>query len=451
MILVRNRRFGLLWSSTLLSSLGNWLMIVAVPVYVYTMTGSTLSSGFAFVAQTLPAIVFAPLAGVLADRWDRRAVMVGADLLRMIIVLALIVVDDPGTLWLLYTAMFFESAIGHFFQPAARAVVPAIVGRGDDLEAANAWNTVAGGIVRLAGGPLGGALYALLGFDGLVLIDSATYLLSAVLIFAMGRVRVADNGRQPDTSSWLATFWGQVREGLAFLFGHFVLRATLIVSSLFLLANAALNVLLVPYVIDVLGGDASDVGVLMAALGGGFLASAYVGNVLSRSGLLRMSFTGCLTGITLCFAGLFLIHHFVAALVFIALAGLPGGALLMLVQVQVQRQTPDRQLGRVGSAFSAAEMAATVVGASAGSIAGQRLPLTTTVWLVIGVLATSAVLAAVLLPTRPGPAAEPEAVATARTGDDGCAAFIDGDSRRVALPTPKLSALCESGSSPPVR
>ncbi|MFG1891683.1 MFS transporter [Micromonospora sp. NPDC049051] len=417
-----NRRFGLLWTSTLLSNLGNWLMIVAVPVYVYTMTGSTLSSGFAFVAQTLPAIVFAPLAGVVADRWDRRAVMVGADLLRMVIVLALLVVDDPGMLWLLYTAMFFESAIGHFFQPAARAAVPAIVGRGGDLEAANAWNTVASGIVRLAGAPLGGALYALVGFDGLVLIDSATYLLSAALIFGMGPLRVADNGRQPDTSSWLAAFWEQAREGLAFLFRHSVLRATLLVSSLFLLANAALNVLLVPYVLDVLGGDASDVGVLMAALGGGFLASAYVGNILSRSGLLRLSFTGCLAAITLCFAGLFLIHHFVAALVFIALAGLPGGALLMLVQVQVQRQTPDRQLGRVGSAFSAAEMAATVVGASAGSVAGQHLPLTTTVWLVIGVLAGSAVLAAALLPTRPGPAAaEPEATAEpamAKTGDD---------------------------------
>ncbi|MFG1780516.1 MFS transporter [Micromonospora sp. NPDC049048] len=422
MIFIGNRRFGLLWTSTLLSNLGNWLMIVAVPVYVYTMTGSTLSSGFAFVAQTLPAIVFAPLAGVVADRWDRRAVMVGADLLRMVIVLALLVVDDPGMLWLLYTAMFFESAIGHFFQPAARAAVPAIVGRGGDLEAANAWNTVASGIVRLAGAPLGGALYALVGFDGLVLIDSATYLLSAALIFGMGPLRVADNGRQPDKSSWLAAFWEQAREGLAFLFRHSVLRATLLVSSLFLLANAALNVLLVPYVLDVLGGDASDVGVLMAALGGGFLASAYVGNILSRSGLLRLSFTGCLAAITLCFAGLFLIHHFVAALVFIALAGLPGGALLMLVQVQVQRQTPDRQLGRVGSAFSAAEMAATVVGASAGSVAGQHLPLTTTVWLVIGVLAASAVLAAVLLPTRPGPAAaEPEATAEpamAKTGDD---------------------------------
>jgi predicted MFS family arabinose efflux permease len=196
----------------------------------------------------------------------------------------------------------------------------------------------------------------------------------------------------------------EVREGLVFLLGHPVLRATLVVSSLFLLANAALNVLLVPYVISVLGGDAGDVGVLMAALGGGFLASSYVGNVLSRSGRLRLSFTGCLLAITVCFAGLFLIPHFAAALVFIALAGLPGGCLLMLVQIQiqiqVQRQTPDHQLGRASSAFSAVEMAATVASGAIGSMAGQHLPLTLTVWLVIVVLAISAVVAALLLPSR---------------------------------------------------
>lgn len=72
----------------------------------------------------------------------------------------------------------------------------------------------------------------------------------------------------------------------------------------------------------------------------------------------------------------------------------------MLVQVQVQRQTPDHQLGRAGSAFSAAEMAATVAGGAIGSVAGQRLPLALTVWLVIVVLAISAVAAALLLPSR---------------------------------------------------
>ncbi|WP_319463077.1 MFS transporter [Micromonospora sp. RTP1Z1] len=400
MIVLKSRRFGLLWCSSLLSNLGNWLMIVAVPVYVYTMTGSTVSSGLAFVAQTLPAIVFAPVAGVLVDRWDRRSIMISADMLRMVVVLALILVNHPGMLWLLYLAMFCESAIGHFFQPAARAVVPALVGRGKDLEAANSWTNVASGIVRLAGAPVGGALYMLVGFDGLVLIDSATYLASAILIFGMGRMPVEQSQERPTSHSGLAGLWLQAREGVTHLFGHPVLRATLTVSGLFLLANAALNVLLVPYVISVLGGDASDVGILMAALGGGFLLSAIAGNHLSRSGRLRLSFTGSLLAITLCFAGLFLVPYFAAALAFIALAGLPGGALLMLVQVQVQRQTPDHQLGRVSSAFSAVEMAATVVGGVVGSVAGQQLSLTLTVWLVIAVLAITAAVAALLLPSQ---------------------------------------------------
>lgn len=401
MIIAVNRRFGLLWTSTLLSNLGNWLMIVAVPVYVFTMTGSTLSSGLAFVAQTLPALVCAPIAGVLVDRWDRRTVMVVADLMRTVVVLVLVVVDDPEMLWLLYATIIGENAIGQFFQPAARAVVPTIVGRGPDLDEANSWITVAGGIVRLAGAPAGGTLYVLVGFDGLVLLDSATYLVSAVLIFGMGRLRV-DEDPEPATTSWLATFWSQLREGLVFLLRHPVLRGMLIVSSLFQVANAALNVLLVPYVIGVLDGDAGDVGILIAALGAGFLASAFVGKALARTGQLRLPFAGCLVTITMCFAGLFLVHCFLAALVFIALAGVPGGSLVMLVQIQVQRQTPDRRLGRVNSGFSAVEMAATVVGGAAGSMAGQQLNLATTVWLVVGILTVSTVLAAVLLPKRAG-------------------------------------------------
>lgn len=400
MILFRNRRFGLLWLSGLLSNTGNWLMIVAVPVYVFTMTGSTLNSGLAFVAGVLPALLFAPLAGALADRWDRRAVMLAADLLRMLIVPLLVLVDDQSRLWLLYLVLFVESTVGQFFQPAARAAMPAVVGRGTDLENANSWTNVAGGVVRLAGAPLGGALYAVVGFDGLVLIDAATYLVSAVLIMGVGPLRVVRPADEPLAASVAADLWLQIRGGVRFLFSHPVLRSLLAVSSLFLLANAALNVLLVPYIIDRLGGGSREVGFLMSALGAGFLLSAYVGNRVSRTGRLRVSVGGCLFAITGFFAGLFLIPDLRSALVFITLVGVPGGAVLMLLQVQVQRQTPDHQLGRVGAAFAAVEMAATAVGGVAGSVLGDRLPFTLTILLALAVVAAGGVLALASLPAR---------------------------------------------------
>jgi MFS family permease len=416
MILFRNRRFGLLWLSGLFSNTGNWLLIVAVPVYVFTMTGSTLQSGLAFVSEVLPALLFAPLAGALADRWDRRAVMVATDLLRMLIVPALLLVDDQSRLWLLYLVLFTESTVGQFFQPAARAAVPAVVGRSTDLESANTWTNVAGGVVRLAGAPIGGALYALIGFDGLVLVDAATYLVSALLIAGVGRLRVTRPADEPRAASVAADLWQQIRTGLRFLFGHRVLRTLLAVSSLFLLANATLNVLLVPYVIDRLDGGSREVGYLMSALGAGFLLSAYAGNVLSRTGRLRASVAGCLLAITGFFAGLFLIADLRSALVFIALVGVPGGAVLMLLQVQVQRQTPDHQLGRVGSAFAAVEMAATAIGGAVGSVLGDRLPFTITILLALAVITAGAVVALTKLPARVEVGA-PEAPAVAAVGE----------------------------------
>jgi MFS family permease len=400
MILLQNRRFGLLWLGGLLSNAGNWLMIVAVPVYVFTMTGSTLSSGLAFVAEVLPALLFAPLAGAVADRWDRRTVMLTADVVRTLVVPLLLLVDDQTMLWLLYLVLFMESATGQFFLPAARAAIPAVVGRGTDLEAANTWNNVAGGVVRLAGAPLGGALYAVAGFDGLVLIDAASYLVSALLTVGVGSLRSIRSIDETPVASVSADLWQQMATGLRILFAHPVLRALLLVSSLFLLANAALNVLLVPYVIDRLEGGAGAVGLLMSALGAGFLLSAYVGNLLSRTGRLRISVGGCLLAITAFFAGLFLIPDLLTALVFIALVGIPGGAVLMLVQVQVQRQTPDHQMGRMSSAFAMGEMAATAVGGVAGSVLGDRLPLTVTVILALAFVVVAALLAFVQLPDR---------------------------------------------------
>ncbi|SDT80522.1 MFS transporter [Actinoplanes derwentensis] len=400
MIVFRNSRFGLIWTATLLSNTGNWLMIVAVPVYVLTMTGSVLSSGLVFAAETLPAILFAPLAGVLADRLDRRTVMIAADLLRMVAVLALVWADGPDTLWIIYLALFAESAIGQFFLPASRAVLPAIVGRGADLDTANSWLNAALGVVRLAGAPLGGALYAFAGFDTLVIIDAATYLLSALLLLGIGRQPVSRTTGSARTGSAVAVLWRQMREGVAFLAGHHVLRSLLVVSSLFLLANAVLNVLLVPYVLNRLHGGAREVGWLMSALGAGYLMSAWLGNALSRSGRLRLAVAGCLAAITAFFAGLFFVVHLAAALVFIGLVGLAGGSVLMLLQVQVQRQTPDSKMGRVSSAFGAVEMLATVVGAVVGSVVGQYLQFGLAVGFALVTVAVSAVFAASSLPDR---------------------------------------------------
>src|SRR3954467_8831090 len=107
---LRVRDFRLLWSGRLVSLLGTWLLTVAVPAYVLELTGSVMATGLTLAAEYLPLLLLGPFAGVLADRWDRRRLMYTTDLFRAGAVALLLIVDSPGMVWLLYLALFAESA-----------------------------------------------------------------------------------------------------------------------------------------------------------------------------------------------------------------------------------------------------------------------------------------------------------------------------------------------------
>src|SRR5713101_2598217 len=96
---LRQRNFGLLWFGQLISIIGDWVLFVALPFYVYDMTGSALATGTMFAAQLLPSLLLGSLAGVFVDRWNRKRVMIGADVLRGCVLLLLLVVRSPEQLW----------------------------------------------------------------------------------------------------------------------------------------------------------------------------------------------------------------------------------------------------------------------------------------------------------------------------------------------------------------
>ena len=437
-IVLRNPAFGRIWISQLQSNLGTWLMVVAVPVYVFHLTGSPGSTSLALVAEASPALVFAPLGGVLADRWNRRLVMAGSDALRAGCVLGMLVAGDAGLVWVVYAAVFAENSFAAFFDPAYSAIIPQIVGRSADLDAAGAWSAAAGGAVRLAGGPLGGLLYAVAGFRWLVAADAATYLISAALVLSLRRAPrpaitlshpagqpsaaapghgpVSENQARPPTSVLT-----DLQAGLTYLARSPMLRGLLAVSSLFLFANGALTVVLVPFAVRMLHGGPRGVGLLMSALGAGYLAGACLGRRLARGGHVRGGTALCLIAETGAFAGLFNSASIGAALAFIALVGVPGAAILLLVRVGKQRAAPDRVLGRVSSAFGAAQMAATVLGAALGGVLASAIGIIALADAALGPVAAAAVLAWACLPSG-RPAAEQPAVAAAAAGPGAAAA-----------------------------
>src|SRR5437016_1133752 len=97
--LLRQRNFGLLVVGGVISSLGDWFLMIALPFYVYGLTGSALATGGTFIAESLPSVLFGSLAGVFVDRWDRRRTMIYSDLLRAFVLLGLLAARSVDTIW----------------------------------------------------------------------------------------------------------------------------------------------------------------------------------------------------------------------------------------------------------------------------------------------------------------------------------------------------------------
>ena len=129
---LRNRDFRRLWISGGISGIGSWLLVVAIPFHVFDLTGSTVATGLTLALEALPALLLGPWAGVLLDRWDLSRAMWIAELVSAAAV-ALILFADADRIWLIYLAILAENVATMVFRPASRALLPAVVGTGNEL------------------------------------------------------------------------------------------------------------------------------------------------------------------------------------------------------------------------------------------------------------------------------------------------------------------------------
>src|SRR5436305_11071068 len=106
---LRQRNFGLLWVGQNISMVGDWVLFVALPFYVYSLTGSTLATGIMFIVQTIPSIFFGSVAGVFVDRWDRKRTMLIANVAQAITLVPLLIVHSEQWIWVVYIFAFIEA------------------------------------------------------------------------------------------------------------------------------------------------------------------------------------------------------------------------------------------------------------------------------------------------------------------------------------------------------
>jgi MFS family permease len=219
-----SRDFRLLWLGELVSHTGRHITVVALPYQVFKLTGSVLAVGLIGLAQVVPLVVFSLLGGALADRMDRRRLLlitqVGLLVTAVLFVWGAAVGRPP--LWFLYGVAALSSAVSALDSPARTAAIPGLVGR-ERLPSALALNQ---GLIQfsdIAGPALGGVIIARFGLVWAYGVDAVSFLAAIVAIAAMRPMPVERSGPpRPVLAS--------VREGFAYLKGRRVLQSTFFID-----------------------------------------------------------------------------------------------------------------------------------------------------------------------------------------------------------------------------
>ncbi len=203
-VLARNPPFRRLWLSQVVSQAGDWLTRMALLTLIGRLGGERAQLGLGLLygvdllLHMLPAALFSPLAGPLADRWPRRAMMIGADLARALVVLGFMFVDQPGDLPLLFGLMLVQMSIGIFFESARSAALPNTV-RHEDLYDAYALSAATWSTMLALGACAGGLALAWLGPAGVFVLDAASYVASALCLY---RLRLPPTPVPSSAFSW---------------------------------------------------------------------------------------------------------------------------------------------------------------------------------------------------------------------------------------------------------
>jgi MFS family permease len=176
-----NPNYRRLWFSAVISQTGDWFNLIASAALVAKLSGSGLAVGGLFLARLLPPVLLGPLVGVVADRFDRRKIMMASDLLRAVIVLGFLFIQTEEQVWLLYVLTVAQLSLGAFFEPAHASLMPSLVRR-EELITANALDATTWSTMLSIGAALGGVATALLGIPAAFILDSLSFILSAWFI-----------------------------------------------------------------------------------------------------------------------------------------------------------------------------------------------------------------------------------------------------------------------------
>jgi MFS family permease len=416
---LRQRNFLFLWLGGLISLMGDWVLMIGLPIYVYLLTRSVLALSIALLAASLPNIVLGSLAGVFVDRWERKYTIVASNLLSALTLLPLLLVRTPDRVWIVYLVTFTEACIEQFFSPAQNALLPTLVEEAK-LVQANSLNSLSSNVARLVGPALGGLIAAVSGLSGIVLTDAASFLIAALLLALItiavrpGAVPEAEKPVEVAEAGAIAHLWHEWTDGLRVLRSERTLSVLLTMFSLMMLGEGVFAVLYPVFVYRILHGGALQIGQLMSAQAiGGLLGGLIVGWLGKRImsswaiGLFEIAFG--LTDLAIFNTPAFFPFFWLSVGLFVA-AGLFSIGPSTGAQSLLQAKSPDAYRGRIFGALGMTVGLFALLGTLIAGFLTDHIPLITILNIQAAVYVLSGLLVIALLPRQkkvPAPQAEP--------------------------------------------
>ena len=380
---LRQRNFALVWLAGLISLTGDWLLVVALPLVVYDLTGSTVATAAAVFARIVPRLLVGSVAGVFVDRWDRRRLMLVTNLLQGCCLLPLLLVRSADWLWVIYVVSFARSILVPFFGAAENALLPRLVAEAD-LIPANALNGLNNNLARLVGPPLGGLAVARWGLGGVALLDAASFFIAAALLAIVavdGRATRTEPAAPQAANAWAAVF-GEWVAGLALVRRDRSVALLVLFVAIAEVGGGVVEALFVPFVASVLGGSEAEYGAILAVQAvGGLVGGAVIGQLGRGVSPVRLVGLGAL-GVGAIDLVIFNAHRAVPGvlppLILMVLVGVPAAAIGAGYATLLQTLVADEYRGRVFGSIGAVGSLSVLIGAGLAGALGDRLGIVAT-------------------------------------------------------------------------
>ena len=390
-LLRTNPAFRRLITARLVSFIGDSLSLVALMLHVEATTGQALAVAVLLLVGDFAPALLSPLSGAISDRFDRRHVMIVCELVQAALLVAIAIALPPLPLLLMLVGV--RALVGQVFQSASRASIPALV-PSRDLEAANSTLGFGANAAEAIGPLLAAAMLLLVGVRGVLLIDAASFLISALLLGRVPALLPTSEPNEGPAPSLLA----QAREGLGYIWSVRPVRIIALGFFAVVAANGIDDVALLVLATETFGAGQSAAGILLGAVGIGLLIGYALliraGTRLSMVALLVSGFAvssvgNLLTGLAWAVAAAFTVQ---------LLRGIGIAAMDVASNTLLQRLVPDRMMGRVfGNLYGAIGVAAGISYIGGGLLLDATSAPTT--FLLAGAAGTLAAIAvAVTLP-----------------------------------------------------